>query len=451
MARVLVLLFAAAALHAAGPARKVFPFPYRQADLSNGLRLITIPTDYPNIVALYIVVQAGSRNEVEPGKTGFAHLFEHMMFRGTAKYPPAKYEAVLKAAGAASNAYTTDDHTAYHTTFSKEDLETILQVEADRFQNLKYPEPAFRTESLAVLGEYNKNSAAPTMKLFEVLRDTAFDRHTYKHTTMGFLKDIQDMPGQYQYSLQFFDRYYRPEYTTLIVSGDVDPARVLALVEKYWGQWQRGSYRPRIPAEPAQTAPRSGHVDWPVPTLPWVIVAYKGPAYTDTAIDSAALDLLGAVAFSENSDLYQKLVIEEQKADIFGPDNPDRLDPYLFSIEARVKKASDLDAVRDAILKTVDRFRTNPVSRERLEAVKSNLRYSFALRMDNSETIASTVARYVALRRTPETINRIYDMYAKVTPDDILQAARKYLAADGRTIVTLTGAARAAQAGGKAQ
>ena len=141
---------------------KAFPYPYDQHDFPNGLRLITVPTDYPNVVALYIVVQTGSRNEVEPGKSGFAHLFEHMMFRGTKAYPPAKYEAVLKEAGAASNAYTTDDLTAYHTTFSKEDLETILRMEADRFQNLDYTEAAFRTETLAVLGEYNKNSASPS-------------------------------------------------------------------------------------------------------------------------------------------------------------------------------------------------------------------------------------------------------------------------------------------------
>jgi zinc protease len=127
------------------------------------------------------------------------------------------------------------------------------------------------------------------------------------------------------------------------------------------------------------------------------------------------------------------------------------VDPYLFSVEARIKKPAELFSVRDEILKTVEQFRSNPVPKERLEAVKSNLRYSFALRMDNSETIASVVARYVALRRTPETINRIYDMYAKVTPEDILRVARKYLIEDGRTVVTLTGGKTADQPGEKTQ
>ncbi|HET8547855.1 MAG TPA: insulinase family protein, partial [Bryobacteraceae bacterium] len=108
----LSLCFAAAALAAAEKPSKIFPLPYDQHDLPNGLRLLTIPTDYPNVVAIYIVVQTGSRNEIEPGKSGFAHFFEHMMFRGTKQYPPARYEAVLKDAGAASNAFTSDDLTA---------------------------------------------------------------------------------------------------------------------------------------------------------------------------------------------------------------------------------------------------------------------------------------------------------------------------------------------------
>src|SRR5713226_83187 len=108
--------FAAPAFAAQGPS-KIFPYPYIQEDLPNGLRLITIPTDYPNIVSLFIVVGAGSRNEVEPGKSGFAHLFEHLMFRGTPEFSPERYQTELQNAGAASNAFTSDDLTAFHTTF----------------------------------------------------------------------------------------------------------------------------------------------------------------------------------------------------------------------------------------------------------------------------------------------------------------------------------------------
>ena len=434
----LCLLLGCAALAWGAQPRKVFPYEYSQEDLPNGLRLISVPTDYANIVAVYIVVQTGSRNEVEAGHTGFAHLFEHLMFRGTEKYPPEKFNQILNRIGAASNASTSDDFTVYYTTFSKEDLETVLAMEADPFQHLKYAEPEFKTETLAVLGEYNKNSASPFSKLSEVIEDTAFDKHTYKHTTMGFLKDIQDMPNQYEYSLKFFDRYYRPEYTTILVVGDIKPKAVRALVDKYWGEWKRGSYKPDIPVEPEQNAPRTAHVDWPSPTLPIVAVAFKGPAYNDATKQTAALDALAYLAFSSTSDLYQKLVVQEQKADAISARSPESVDPSLFQITARVKKAEDLDYVRDRILETVKAFQEKPVDTARLDTVRKRLRYQMALSMDNSDTIAQILARFVALKRTPETMNALYDQYAKLTPEDV-QAAAKLLVDRGRTIVTLTG------------
>jgi zinc protease len=437
--RLVLLLLAAAVAFAASPPQKIFPYDYVQEDLPNGLRLITVPTDFPNIVAVYIVVQTGSRNEVEAGKTGFAHLFEHIMFKGTEKYPQAVYEQTMKQAGAATNAYTSGDLTCYHATFSQEDLETILAMEADRFQRLRYTEPQFRTEALAVLGEYNKNSTNPFRQLDEKLAETAFTRHTYRHTTMGFLDDIKQMPEQYEYSKLFFDRYYRPEYTTIIVAGAAKPKEVRAIVDKYWAAWQRGRYRPDIPAEPPQTAPRTGHVDWPAPTLPLVTVAFKSPAYDDSARTVPALTALGELAFSRSSDLYQRLVIQEQKVDMFGGGYTNQVDPGLFEITARVKRAADMDYVRDQILATIKSFQEKPPDAARLDALKRRARYSFALGMDNSDSIAGTLARYVALRRTPETINRFYDMFARVTPEDVREAARRYLVESGRTIVTLTG------------
>ena len=440
MSRAAILLFFAGALLAgAAPPGKVFPLAYDQHDFPNGLRLVTIPTDYPNVVALYIVVQTGSRNEVEPGKSGFAHFFEHMMFRGTKRFPPEKWEAIMKTAGAATNAYTSDDLTVYHAAFAKEDLEQILDLEADRFRNLEYDEAGFRTEALAVLGEYNKNSAAPMVKLFEVLQEKAFDRHTYKHTTMGFLKDIQDMPNQYEYSQRFFDRHYRPEHTTIVVAGYVDARLVRAWVGRYWGGWPRGSWRVEIPAEPPQTGPRRAHIDWPAPALPYVVVAQKGPAYSDTEKDAAALRLMAAIGFGESSDLYQQLVIQEQKVDTFGAALPERVDPKLFYVIARLKDPSAMAEVEKRMLATLNGFTTTLVPAARLEAVKRNQRYAFAGELDNSEAIAATVAGFVALRRTPETINRYFDVIASLTPVDLQQAARKYLGESGRTVVTLTG------------
>jgi zinc protease len=416
---------------------KIFPYKYFTDDLPNGLRVITVPTDYPNLVALYIVVSTGSRNEVEPGKSGFAHLFEHLMFRGTEKVSADAYNQALKNAGADSNAYTSDDRTVYHTVFSKEDLDQIMMLEADRFQNLKVPIDLFKTETRAVLGEYNKNASSPIRKIEEALRETAFKSHTYQHTTMGFLRDVENMPNMYDYSLEFFKRYYRPEYVTIVVVGDIKHDGVLQMVNKYWAGWKHGDYTPEIPREAEQTAPLSTEVAWPTPTLPWVAVSFKGPAYSDTEKDKPALDLIGSLGFSQTSDLYQRLVIKEQKVDTIFADFEDHRDPYLVTVVARVKDPKDIEYTKTEIIKAFDSFKTTLVPADKLSAVKSNVKYGFALSLDNSEAIAANLAPYISLKRTPETLNKVYDLYAAVTPQDIQQMAKKYFVESKRTTVIL--------------
>lgn len=416
---------------------KIFPYKYFTDDLPNGLRVITVPTDYPNIVALYIAVNTGSRNEVEPGKSGFAHLFEHLMFRGTPKVSAEAYNQALKNAGADSNAYTSDDRTVYHTVFSKEDLDNIMMLEADRFQNLKVPLDLFKTETRAVLGEYNKNASSPVRKIYEALRETAFKSHTYQHTTMGFLRDVENMPNMYDYSLEFFNRYYRPEYVTIIVVGDVTHESVMQLVNKYWAGWKHGSYAPNIPREPEQTGPLSTEVAWPTPTLPWVAVSFKGPAYSDTEKDKPALDLISSLGFSPTSELYQKLVIKEQKVDTLFADFEDHRDPYLLTVVARVKDPKDIEYVKAEVIKAFESYKTTPVAKAKLDAVKSNLKYGFALSLDNSEAIAANLAPYISLRRTPETLNKLYDLYGSITPQDIQQMAKKYFVENKRTTAVL--------------
>ena len=430
--------------------RKLFPYAYHIDDLPNGLRLVTVTTDYPNLVALYIVVQAGSRNEIEPGKTGFAHFFEHMMFRGSENYTADQREAIFKRAGAETNAYTSDDRTVYHATFSKDDLDEIMKMEADRFKSLKYALPEFRTEALAVKGEYDKNSATPIRQLFERLRETAFKQHTYSHTTMGFIKDIEDMPNQYDYSWEFFNRFYRPEYTTVVLVGDVTRAGALDLTKKYFGDWKRGSYVAKIPAEPKQTGPRTAHLDWPSPTLPMIAVAFRGPAYSDTEKDKMALDFLAQIAFGPNSDLYQRLVLKEQKVDTFGPSFGNQVDPELFTVLARVKDPKDVDYVRDQILATFKQFTTEMIPPAKLDATRSRLRYTFAMAMNSSDAIAGTLAPFISLRRTPDTIDKLAALMETITAKDVRDIAAKYFVDDNRTIVTLaTKASASAKTGTK--
>ncbi len=143
----------------------------------------------------------------------------------------------------------------------------LCKLEADRFKNLKFSEEQFKTEAGAVLGEYNKNSASPTFKMYEVMRETAFTNHTYSHTTMGYLKDIKDYPNQYEYAWNFFKRYYRPEYATIVVVGDIKADEVLAKIKQYFGDWKSGDFKQQIPVEPAQKEPRKKHIDWDSQTL----------------------------------------------------------------------------------------------------------------------------------------------------------------------------------------
>ena len=434
---------------AAAQQRKIFPYQYHIDDLPNGLRLVTVPTDFPNLVALYIVVQTGSRNEVEPGKSGYAHFFEHLMFRGSKNFTAEQRDEILKRAGASSNANTSDDRTIYHEVFDKADLDKVMEMEADRFKHLQYTVEQYKTEAGAVRGEYDKNSANPGSKLFEKLRETAFRTHTYSHTTMGYIQDIQDFPNQYDYSIQFFNRYYRPEYTTILLVGDVTRQRALALTRQYFGDWERGSYKPDIPREPEQAEPREAHIDWPNPTLPYVAVSYRGPAYSDVEKDKIALDLLGAIAFGENSDIYQRLVLKEQKVDFISASGGDQIDPELFTVFTRVKKEADVAYVREQILANVRRFTEELIPQKRLDDTRSRFRYGFAQQMDSSEAIARAIAEYIALRRTPETLNKVFALAESVTPEDLREVARKYFRDQNRTVVTLATKKGASAEGGE--
>jgi len=414
---------------------ELLPFQATEKVLPNGLRIIIVPTGFPNIASIQIPVQTGSRNEVEPGKSGFAHFFEHMMFRGTKAYPPVKYQEILTKAGARQNAYTTDDYTNYHITFATEDLETMLKIEADRFQNLSYPEAAFKTEARAVLGEYNKNSANPINKLLEVQREHAFTAHTYRHTTMGFIRDIEDMPNQFQYSRTFFDRWYRPEYTTVIIAGDVKPAEAIRLVEKYWSGWKRGSFSVTIPQEPAPKGPVYAHVPWPDKTLPWVTIAFHGPAFSEVNKDLAAVDALVDLNFGQTSEVYKRLVEQEQKVDQLIPYVSPTQDPSLVTVLARVKQMEDVLSVRDELLKAAASATVAPPPAQRLADAKSNGRYGLVRSLDNTERIASTLARFVRFNRSYQTLNNYYRTADSLVPADLHNAAKKYFA-DARLVVT---------------
>ncbi|MDB5198865.1 MAG: hypothetical protein JWO92_828 [Chitinophagaceae bacterium] len=435
-----IVIFLAAlgmiSMNAFSQGNKILPFPILQKKISNGLNVVTVPFNSPGLASFYVVVRAGSRDEVEEGKTGFAHFFEHMMFRGTEKYSPEAYNEVLKSMGASANANTSLDRTMYYITGNASMLEKMFEVEGDRFQNLKYSEHDFKTEAGAVKGEYTKNSANPFQQLNEKTVSAAFDKHTYKHTTMGFFKDVVDMPNQYDYSITFFNRFYRPEYATIIVVGDVKQADVNRYAEKYFGSWKTGNYKPNIEAEPPQHETRFAHVKTPG-FPPYVSLNYKGPAFSDKNIDLPALNILLRYLFSSTSDLYEKLVVKEQKArSISGGVNLSR-DANLIGIGASVVKAADMQYIKDEMQKTLEEAKTKPIDPKKLADIKSFLKYSFAMRLDSPDQIATSLGQFTWLSGNPESLNNYYELFDKVTAQDILNVAKKYFVPETLTIATI--------------
>jgi len=434
----IMLTFGVGMMNAQQSKGNILPYPIYQHKLPNGLNVVTVPYDSPGLAAFYVTMRVGSRDEVEAGKTGFAHFFEHMMFRGTEKYPKEKYSDALKATGASANANTSLDRTLYHMTGNAAMLDKMFELESDRFMNLKYSEQDFKTEAGAVKGEYTKNSASPYEQLDEKMNDVAFSKHTYQHTTMGFFKDVVDMPNQYVYSQEFFKRFYKPEYATILVVGDVKPEAINALAEKYFGMWTKGDFISTIQVEPTQTETKYTHVQ--VPNFPPLVsLNFKAPAFKSNDNEMPALDLLNSILFSEKSDLYNKLVVKEQKARSIGGGATNSRDPYLSQISASLVDAKDMQYVKDQIITAIEKAKTTPADATILADAKSRLRYSFAMGMDSPTNIAEAISSYIWVTGDPESINNAYVMYDNITAQDIMNVAKKYYINTGLTIATISG------------
>ncbi len=433
----IVLLSAAFISGTPDQAKKILPYPILQKKLANGLNVVTVPYPSPGLAAFYIVVRAGSRDEIETGHTGFAHFFEHMMFRGTDKYPSDKYGEVLKSTGASANANTSLDRTLYHMTGSADKLKLMFELEADRFQNLNYSIDGFKTEAGAVKGEYTKNSASPYVQLNEKIAETAFRNHTYGHTTMGYFKDIVDMPNQYEYSKEFFNRFYRPEYCTIILVGDVQQDAVNELAERFFGSWKKGTYVSNVPSETPQNEMRSTHIKkegFP----PYMELDYKGPAFSDRNMDMPSLDVLCSILFSEKSELNKQLVLREQKCRSINGGAQNSRDPYLISVGASVAKADDIPYVKNIIVQALEKAKTTPFDANVIAETKMHLRNSFAMGIDNPTSIAEALSAYTWLTGDPESLNRTYALYDKVTAEDMMRVAQKYFTDNTLTVGTIT-------------
>ena len=418
---------------------KIFPFPYKKVVLDNGLKVFLIPFDSPGLVSYYSVVRTGSRDEWEEGKSGFAHFFEHMMFRGTEKVPGGMYDSIITSIGANANAYTSDDQTVFHLNFASEDLEKVISLESDRFQHLKYTKQQFQTESGAVYGEYRKGRTSPWSVAFEELRNMAFEKHTYKHTTIGFEKDIKNMPEMYDYSISFYNRYYRPSNVAIVVVGDFSEEKTTSLIKQYYSEWKPGYVEPKIEKEPKQTAAKIKSVDYDGKTLPLVILGYKMDEFNVANKNFLSTVHFAELAFGETSDLYKKLVLDEQKVQMLSSSAGMARDPYMFEIYTMIKDEKDVDYVIGEIKKTIASFAQKPVSEELLNDLKKRNKYDFLMSLDNPDAIAGMLPQYITYAGDIEIVNDFYHGLDSITPADIQKSVETYFVPSHENILILKG------------
>ncbi|UCH92756.1 MAG: insulinase family protein [Candidatus Aminicenantes bacterium] len=417
----------------------IFPFKVYKKTLDNGFKVIVIPLPNPGLVAYYSVVRTGSRDEYEEGHTGFAHFFEHMMFRGTEKYPSTVYDSIITEMGADSNAFTSDDLTNYQLVFAKEDLERVMELESDRFRNLSYKEDDFKTESGAVLGELLKAKTSPGFLLREALHDTAFAAHTYKHTVIGFEADVRAMPFMYEYSKSFYKRYYRPENVVLLVCGDVVPEEVFQLAEKYYANWEKGYVVPKITPEPEQKAPKSKTITFKGKTLPTLAVGYKGLKFDPQSKEYVASNMLGDILFGETSELYTRLILEQQKVEDIRVDFDINRDPGLNTVIFQVKKREYTADVKKEVADTIKKYQTELMDKNKLDQLKSHLKYKFLTRLSSTYQVAASLPRFIAVSGDIDAVDQFYETLGAITPGDIQQAAAQYFIDNRKTEILMVG------------
>jgi len=418
------------------------PKPPELSHFDNGLTLITLPWSSPGIVAYYTLVRVGARDEVEKGHSGFAHLFEHMMFRGTKRFPKDVYEQRVQDLGADNNAYTTQDFTLYTLTGPGTALSEMVELEADRFQHLSYDEASFRTETGAVLGEYNKSAANPSLKLWETLSELSFARHTYGHTTIGYLADVLAMPDKFGYSQAFFRRFYTPDNTTIVVAGDVVHAEVRALVAAQYGAWQGKRDQPQIEPEPAPGEAKQRHLDWDGIASPQLLIGYRGPGFEGAGgaaalRETAALEVIHGLCFGPASPLYESLVVNEQRLlTLDSWSHNFSRDPGLFVVSAELGPSASFGEISERVQAALDGVARGE-GRERVEAVRSHLTYDFTMRLETASDVADAFAQFMALTGRVGTMDEYLHALSQVSPEDVAKVAAQYLTGTRRAVVTL--------------
>ena len=409
-------------------------FDYTMTTLPNGLQVVFLEDHSTPIVHLSMWYHVGSKDE-KAGRTGFAHLFEHLMFKGSKNVRADQHPSWITSIGGQANASTDEDATIFWQTVPAQYLPLVVWLEADRLGSLEVSEAKFLSEREVVKEERRMRvDNVPYGGLSEVIFDKAFTTHPYKHQTIGSMKDLEaasiaDVRG-------FYETYYVPNNATLTLVGDFDPKQAQALVEQYFGRIPRGKPVPRdIPKEPKPTAERKFTVEQPWP-LPAVVVAY--PITFDGHPDAYPLHVLAKVlSDGQSSRIYRSMVYEKQLALAAFGDAKLIEHPNLFYAVAIVPQGKSTETALKELTAQVDAMKTTPITAEELNRAKRQWARDYIMGRETVQQKALHLAHAVVIHNDIKTADGEFDLFQNVTIEDIQRVARTYFTPESRVLLTI--------------
>jgi predicted Zn-dependent peptidase len=423
---------AKAVANPAGP--KQIQLPLKDYRLKNGLRVILSEDHSAPTYAISVTYNVGSRDE-RPGRTGFAHLFEHMMFQGSENVGKGEHFLLVFNNGGNMNGTTNSDRTNYFQAFPKNQLDLGLFLEADRMRSLAINQANLDNQRNAVQEERRLGlDNQPYGKTFETLLDTAYDNFAYKHSTIGSMADLN--AASVEDVASFFKTYYAPNNAVLVLVGDFNPTEAMAKIEKHFGAIP-SQPAPPVPdmTEPPQTAERRKLLEDPLAQLPRLDIVWKIPQ--GNTKDYYALSVMGQIlGGGQSSRLYQKIVKEKQLAVQVAAGGQERRGPGLAQCVALAGPGKDLGEIEKVIYEEIERVKTEPVADWELEKVRMSLRRARAQGMQSTLGRAIQIGQYTVYYNKPNLINTLESEINSITKDDIQRVARQYLTTENRTVIT---------------
>jgi len=409
--------------------------------LGNGLQVILLEDHAAPVINLQVWYHVGAKDE-RAGHTGFAHLFEHLMFKGSAHVGPDEHSRIIEAAGGFDNASTYDDYTNFFETFPSNYLERVLWLEADRMGSLNVDETNFKSEREVVKEERRvRVDNQPYGLLEEDLRAAAFTVHGYHHTAIGSIADLDN--STIEDVRDFFNTFYKPNNATLIIVGDFNSEDALGWAKKYFeGIPASAKPIPRIDRpEPAQTEERVVNKSYSNTPLPAAVIGYKIPARY--APDSYPLDLAANIlAGGESSRLYQTLVYKEQIAVQAAGFGNFTEDPNLFWAYAIMNQGHTAEEGQKAVVAVLDELKTKPVEAREFDKAENQEISGFILGRNTDEEKAVALGAAAVIGKNPDLVNTELGHYLKLTPADIQHAAEEYFVSQHATVLLVKPAAQ---------